>query len=32
VDSLDIFVLLFLSILYINTDYEEDEYQDCPDL
>mgnify|MGYP007069969463 CR=1 FL=1 len=32
VDSLGIFVLLFLSVLYINTGYEEDEYQDCPDL
>jgi hypothetical protein len=26
VDSLGIFVLLFLSVLYINTGYEEDEY------
>jgi hypothetical protein len=26
VDSLGIFVLLFLSVLYINTSYEEEEY------
>jgi hypothetical protein len=26
VDSLGIFVLLFLSVLYINTVYEEEEY------
>jgi hypothetical protein len=32
VDSLCIFVLLFLSVLYINTGYEEEEYQDCSDL
>jgi amino acid transporter len=32
VDSLGIFILLFLSVLYINTGYEEEEYQDCPDL
>jgi hypothetical protein len=31
VDSLGIFVLLFLSILYINTGYEDEEYQDYPD-
>jgi hypothetical protein len=31
VDSLGIFVLLFLSVLCINTGYDEDEYQDCPD-
>jgi hypothetical protein len=31
VDSLGIFVLLFLSVLYINTGYEEEEYQDYPD-
>jgi hypothetical protein len=31
-DSLGIFVLLFLSVLYINIGYEEDEYQECPDL
>jgi hypothetical protein len=30
-DSLGIFILLFLSVLYINTSYEEEEYQDCPD-
>jgi hypothetical protein len=32
VDSLGIFILLFLSVLYINTGYEEYEYEDCPDL
>jgi len=31
VDLLGIFVLFFLFVLYINTGYEEDEYQDCPD-
>jgi hypothetical protein len=31
VDSLGIFVLLFLFLLYINTSYEEEEYQDYPD-
>jgi hypothetical protein len=31
IDSLGIFVLLFLSVLYINTGYEDEEYQDCPD-
>jgi hypothetical protein len=31
VDLLGIFVLFFLSVLYINTGYEEDEYQDCSD-
>jgi len=31
VDSLGIFVLLFLSVLYINPGYEDEEYQDCPD-
>jgi hypothetical protein len=30
-DSLGILVLLFLSVIYINTGYEEDEYQHCPD-
>jgi len=30
-DSLDIFVLLFLFVLYINTGYENEEYQDYPD-
>jgi hypothetical protein len=28
VDSLGIFILLFLSILYINTGYEDEEYQE----
>jgi hypothetical protein len=32
VDLLGIFVLLFLSVLYIDTCYEEEEYYDCPDL
>jgi hypothetical protein len=32
VDSLGIFILLFLSVLYINTGYEEEQYQEYPDL
>jgi hypothetical protein len=31
VDSLGIFILLFLFVLYINTCYEEDEYKNCLD-
>jgi hypothetical protein len=30
-NSLGIFVLLFFFVLYINTGYEEEEHQDCPD-
>jgi len=31
-DSPGIFVSFFLSVLYIEIGYEEEEYQDCPDL